>query len=131
VSEPDLLELIRAGAKGSLLNSDSAASIKKAVRTVAGMEYWIDRKMIGKLISEFLRLLNPPELKTTATGLLTKRELEVIKLLAKGCKNKEIAKRLVISEKTVKTHLANIFAKLNISDRLQAALYVIEHHLEA
>lgn len=101
----------------------------KAVRTVASLEYWVDRKTIGRLFSEFLLLLNPPRAKDTSIHLLTKREIEVLKLLAKGHKNKEIASQLYISEKTVKTHLTNIFSKLNITDRLQAALYVIEHGL--
>lgn len=130
-SERDLLDGIRAGAKGSLLNSASTAALKKAVRMVAGKEYWIDRKMIGRLFSEFLLLLNPPEIKNAAADLLTKREREVLRFLAQGCRNKEIAKRLIISEKTVKTHLTNIFSKLKINDRLQAALFVREHHLDA
>jgi DNA-binding NarL/FixJ family response regulator len=131
VSEPDFMELILAGAKGYLLNTASTASLIMAVKTLASKEYWVDRKMIGKLFGEFLRLLNPPEGKSTPPDGLTKREIEILKLLAQGCKNKEIANRLVISEKTVKTHLTNIFSKLKISDRLQAALYVIKHRLGA
>jgi DNA-binding NarL/FixJ family response regulator len=131
VPETDLFELLRAGAKGSLPSNMPLATLKKAVRTVADGEYWIDRKTSGKLFSEFLEILNPPKATRIATHTLTKREIEVLRLLAQGCKNKEIADRLFISDKTVKTHLTNIFTKLKIKDRLQAALYVIENDLEA
>jgi DNA-binding NarL/FixJ family response regulator len=130
-AESDLLAMVRAGAKGYLLNNIPAASLKKAVRTVAEGEYWLDRKVIGNLFSEFLQVLTPPESKKTAEDLLTRREIEILKLLTQGCKNKEIAERLFISEKTVKTHLTNIFAKLKIKDRLQAALYGLRNHPEA
>lgn len=130
VPENELLELLRAGSKGCLPSNMPLATLKKAVRTVADGEYWINRKTSGKLFSEFLEILNPSKATNTVTHTLTKREIEVIKQLAKGCKNKEIADRLCISDKTVKTHLTNIFAKLKIKDRLQAALYVIENDLE-
>jgi len=60
---------------------------------------------------------------------LTPRELEVLELIAQGLINKEIAKRLFISEKTVKNHVSNIFKKLNVSDRTQAAIYAYKHNI--
>lgn len=129
VSEPELLLMVRAGAKGCLPTYIPAATLKKAVRAVADGEYWVDRKTIGKLFNEFIQMLYPHKPTSSAVGLLTKREIEILKMLAQGFKNRDIAERLFISEKTVKTHLSNIFAKLKIKDRLQAALYVIEHHL--
>ena len=129
VSESDLLLMVRVGAKGCLPSYLPAATLKKAVRVVADGEYWVDRKTVGKLFNELFRVLYPPKPTSSAAGLLTKREIEILKMLAQGLKNRDIAERLFISEKTVKAHLSNIFAKLKIKDRLQAALYVIEHHL--
>jgi DNA-binding NarL/FixJ family response regulator len=62
---------------------------------------------------------------------LTSREIEVIGLIAEGLINKEIAKKLYISEKTVKNHVSNIFKKLNVSDRTQAAIYAFKHNIKA
>jgi two-component system, NarL family, response regulator LiaR len=124
----DLEAILRAGAKGILPTHVPAATLKRAVRAVAGGEYWVDRKTVGKLFSEFLQMRHPAKAPRGAADSLTNRETEVLKLLSQGCKNKEIAQRLFISVKTVKTHLTNIFAKLKIKDRLQAALYGIENH---
>lgn len=131
VSETDLQAMLQAGAKGCLPSHIPATILKKAVRVVASGEYWIERKTAGKLFSEFLQLRHSSKVGSVPAGLLTKREIEVLKLLANGFKNRAIAERLFISEKTVKTHLTNIFAKLKIKDRLQAALYVLQNHLEA
>ena len=131
VSEPELLQLFQAGAKGCLQTNLPTAVLKKAIRIVAGGEYWIDRKIVGKIFSEFLVRLDPPQAAHSAAGLLTKREVEILKMLARGCKNKEIAVNLYISEKTVKTHLTHIFEKLKIKGRLQAALYALQNRIEA
>lgn len=122
--------MLRAGSSGCLPTRVPAATLKRAVRVVAEGEYWVNRKTVGKLFSEFLKMNRPPKAEKAPAGLLTKREIEVLKLLSKGCKNKEIAERLFISVKTVKTHMTNIFEKLKIKDRLQAALYILENRLE-
>ncbi len=131
IQDVGLEAMLRAGAKGCLPTHVPAATLKRAVRVVAGGEYWVDRKTVGKLFSEFLQIRRSAEAGGNAAGLLTQREVEVLKLLSRGCKNKEIAEGLFISEKTVKTHLTNIFAKLKIKDRLQAALYHLQNHIEA
>lgn len=66
--------------------------------------------------------------KETKEEELTKREIEVLKLIARGMYNKEIADELVISEKTVKNHISNIFRKIDVTDRTQAAVYAIKHN---
>ena len=65
----------------------------------------------------------------TGDNCLSSREIEVLKLLAKGMLNKEIAKELYISEKTVKNHVSNIFKKIGVSDRTQAAIYALKHNI--
>ncbi|MFC1936681.1 response regulator transcription factor, partial [Chloroflexota bacterium] len=65
----------------------------------------------------------------TTPEVLTPREMEVLQLIAQGLSNKELAKDLIISEKTVKTHLSSIYRKLNLSDRTQAAIYALKHDL--
>ena len=84
-----------------------------------------------KLVSAVTAREEPLEAKPKAAGLeeLTGREIEVLRLIAAGKSNHEIAEELVISEKTVKTHVSNIFSKLHLEDRTQAAIYALKHGL--
>ena len=83
--------------------------------------------MTKELVNEFRGNVNDKVKKDENT--LTARELEVLELIAQGLINKEIAKRLYISEKTVKNHISNIFRKINVSDRTQAAIYAFKHNI--
>lgn len=127
VSEEELLGMIRAGAKGYSTKTISPPFLIKAVRAVYAGEIWADRRLVTKVFDELLSFNRPsPQQGTTKAHVLTKREAEILRLIARGMKNKEIAESLFISEKTVKTHITNIFEKLEVSDRLKAALFVIE-----
>ncbi|HEY5648206.1 MAG TPA: response regulator transcription factor [Nitrospiria bacterium] len=130
IPENEQVSIVRAGAKGLLNSRVPGAVLRKAVLRVSEGEYWVDRQTIGRLFGSFLGA--PPKKSDPAKGKekLSKRENEVLALLGEGASNKEIADRLFISEKTVKTHLKNIFAKLKINNRIQASLVALERDLK-
>jgi len=116
---------IRAGAAGYLMKDVSPQDLAKAVRMVYAGEPILHPSIARRLMDEVGRPVD-----TMPPGEhLTDRELDVIRLIAKGRSNKEIAQDLVLSEKTVKTHVSNILQKLHLADRTQAALYAVRQHL--
>jgi NarL family two-component system response regulator LiaR len=116
---------IRAGAAGYLMKDVSPQDLATAVRMVHAGEPILHPRIARRLMDEVGR---PAD--TMPPGEhLTDRELDVIRLIAKGRSNKEIALDLVLSEKTVKTHVSNILQKLHLSDRTQAALYAVRQHI--
>ncbi len=117
---------IRAGASGYLLKEVTAAQLANAIRTVADGFSLIYPSVAKRVLDEFGRLRGGDRPAGDDEGYsdLTAREREVLKLVASGRANKEIAAALGISERTVKTHISNIFSKLELTDRTQAALYV-------
>lgn len=120
--EDDLVfSSIRAGASGYLLKEVSAQQLVNALRTVADGFSLIYPSVARRVLDEFGR---PKKSGEEAYGDLTPREREVLKLVASGRPNKEIGGMLGISERTVKTHISNIFSKLELSDRTEAAMYV-------
>ncbi len=108
---------IRAGAIGYLLKDAEPAELCRAVKAAAAGEVQLSPKAAARLMRE-VRVPETPE-------ALTERETEVLKLLARGQSNKEIARHLNISDKTAKTHVGNILAKLSLPGRTQAALYAV------
>lgn len=113
--------VIKAGAKGYMLKTSSAAEILNAIRKVSRGELAIETE-VDKKIKDYQ---NHPELHQS----LTARERDILALLAKGYDNQTIADELFISLKTVKTHVSNILAKLEVDDRTQAVVYAFQHHL--
>jgi DNA-binding NarL/FixJ family response regulator len=111
------------GARGYILKSTRLAAVADAVRTVAKGGVWIDPQLERKIFDVFQRETNPPDAEA-GSGLagLTRREREVLGCVAEGISNHQIAEKLCISEQTVKTHLTRIFAKLEVKNRLAAAL---------
>ena len=119
-----IFEGLKAGARGYLLKDISSEEMAEAVRTVARGEALIQPSIARKVVAEFSRLAagSPPAPERSPLklpGALTERELDVLKALARGMSNKEIAAALVITEGTVKTHISNILAKLDVRDRTQ------------
>jgi len=111
---------IKAGADGYLLKDTSPADLAKAIKSVCNGEAALHPDIARKLM---LQLSSRSKMDTVET--LTPRELEVLELIAQGLSNEEIANRLFISDKTVKTHVSNILHKLHLNHRIQAALYAI------
>ncbi len=122
-----VFDAIRAGASGYLLKDTPREEVIKAIRgTVAG-DAFIDPAVAGKLMSQVANKQVLPA--TLLTDKLTGRETEVLRLLARGLSNGEIAGKLHLSEGTVRNHVSAIFSKLNVSDRTRAAIIAIEHGL--
>jgi DNA-binding NarL/FixJ family response regulator len=118
-------EALRAGASGFLLKDAGADELIHAVRVVAGGEALLAPSITRRLIEDYAQ--RPPKREQPAAlGDLTPRELEVLRLLARGLSNGEIARELVLGDATVKTHVARIFAKLDLHDRAQAVVLAYE-----
>jgi DNA-binding NarL/FixJ family response regulator len=116
---------LKAGARGYLLKDISSEEMAQAIRSVAAGEALIQPRITGKVLTEFSRLSAAKETQPPAASLpvpLTDREQEVLRALARGLSNREIAVQLVITEGTVKNHVSNLIDKLGVRDRTQAVL---------
>ncbi len=130
--EEDLFEAIRAGASGYLLKDIPLDEVAGAVRAVHGGQSLISPAMAGKLLTEFATLARRPEeerAQQVPPPRLTDREMEVLKLVAKGMNNRDIARELFISENTVKNHVRNILEKLQIHSRMEAVMIALRDKL--
>jgi two-component system, NarL family, nitrate/nitrite response regulator NarL len=125
-------QAIRNGAHGIVLKDGVTDVLLKAIRKVHEGELWVDRTTTAKLILDLARAadLKGRDPERTKIATLTKREREVIVLIAQGLKNKEIAERLFLSENTVRHHLTAVFAKLHVADRLSLVVYAARHSLD-
>lgn len=120
-----LMRAVELGVDGYVLKDSDSSVLKKAIFCVNRGESFIQPELTPILKVKLEEKGN----QTNDDDALTKREIEVLKLLAEGLFNKEIAYMLAISEKTVKNHVSNIFKKINVSDRTQAAVYAIRNNL--
>jgi DNA-binding NarL/FixJ family response regulator len=119
-------EALRAGASGFLLKDAPADQLISAVRTLAAGDALIDPSITRRLISRFALAARGPESVPPSLEQLTPRELEVLRLVARGLSNVEIARELVIEENTVKTHVSRILMKLDLRDRVQVVVLAYE-----
>jgi two-component system response regulator DegU len=124
-----LFKTLQMGAEGYVLKDAEPAVLLEAIRSVNSGKSYIQSNMTMELVKEFNRVTMHEKEKHDDNNL-TSREIEVLELIAEGMINKEIAKHLYISEKTVKNHVSNIFRKLNVSDRTQAAIYAFKHNIK-
>jgi DNA-binding NarL/FixJ family response regulator len=119
-----------AGASGFLLKDVTAERLFEAVRVVAAGDALLDPAVTRRLISEFARLRPRQDSPSpVALDVLTARETQVLRLVAEGLSNPEVAKRLVVTEETVKTHVSRVLAKLGLRDRTQAVVAAYESGL--
>jgi two-component system NarL family response regulator len=130
--EEDLFEAIRAGASGYLLKDIPLDEVADTVRAVHGGQSLINPSMAAKLLTEFATLAkrdNEERAQELPAPRLTDREMQVLKLVARGMNNRDIAKELFISENTVKNHVRNILEKLQIHSRMEAVMVAVREKL--
>jgi DNA-binding NarL/FixJ family response regulator len=129
--EGDLFDAIKAGAMGYLLKEISIEEVASAVRAVFNGQSLISPSMASKLLNEFATMVRKDDdrQQQVPTPRLTDREMEVLKLVAKGMNNRDIAKKLFISENTVKNHIRNILEKLQLHSRMEAVVYAVREKL--
>lgn len=122
-----IVESMRLGARGFLLKQASTDLFLKCLRKVTAGEIWLDGRFAEAVLNAFGSY--SPESKSENKNEISIREMEVIGLVVQGYKNKDIADKLFISEKTVKNHLSAIFHKVGVTDRLELTLYAFEKRL--
>lgn len=122
--DENVFDGLRAGAVGYLLKDVSSEKLTEAIRAASQGEYFLVPSVTAKVVSEFSRISKPAprSQENFLPDPLSPREIEIIRLVATGASNKEIAEKLVISEGTVKNHLSSILSKLSVRDRMQAVL---------
>jgi DNA-binding NarL/FixJ family response regulator len=128
--EDDLYEAIKAGANGYLLKEISVEEVAGAIHAVMQGQSLISPSMASKLLTEFNSLARQAaEKEQLPAPVLTARELEVLKLVARGMSNRDVADELYISENTVKNHVRNILEKLHLHSRMEAVMYAVRKRL--
>lgn len=128
--ESKILNSARAGARGCILSSTPSATLAEAIRAVSRGRIWVDRDSgcadTFALLAHRANTSNENGQEINPLDVLSKRELEILHLIARGVTNEEIGKKLSINLPTVKTHLTHIFRKLNVKNRIQAALLLMQ-----
>jgi DNA-binding NarL/FixJ family response regulator len=118
---------IEAGAAGFVLKDSSAEDLIAAVRAVAGGAAWFDPAVAPRLLERYRRVVAPAARDAARLDLLTDREHDVLRLMARGATNAEIGATLLVAEATVKTHVGSIFGKLGVRDRAAAIVFAYDH----
>ena len=118
-----LIQALDYECNGYVLKNSEFGILKEAINTVVSGDTFIEPRLMNLLNSNLAKR----DIKKSMIDALTKRELEILKLISKGMLNKEIASQLNISERTVKNHISNIFKKIDVSDRTQAAVFAIKN----
>ena len=123
--DADVLDAILAGASGYLLKDSSIQELLQGIRSAAVGEALISPHIASKVLQRIRATSTSPEIADTIRSELSDREIQVLKLIANGTDNAQIAAELHISPKTVKNHISNILMKLQIDNRIQAAVYAV------
>lgn len=124
-----VFDALRAGASGFLLKDATAEQLVAAIRTIAAGEALLDPAVTQRVVDAFARTAPGDPRPPRELADLTKRELEVLRLVARGLSNHEIARELIVSDATAKTHVSNVLSKLGLRDRVQAVVYAYENRL--
>jgi DNA-binding NarL/FixJ family response regulator len=134
--DENILNAAKGGARGYVLKGIDFVTLLRAIKTVQSGGLWIDKDLpaadaFEEIAHDQLNDLGDSAHSYDAIKTLTRRELEILRLVAEGLTNEEIGKKIFISEKTVKTHLTNIFDKLKVNNRFKAALLIMGHSSES
>ncbi|MFQ5778489.1 MAG: response regulator [Terriglobia bacterium] len=121
---------VRLGARGILFKDAEAALVLKSIRKVNQGEVWIDNPILSEALDTLVRKPpTPPGVSGQRDSRLSSREMEVVRCVAMGLRNKEVADKLGVSEATVKNHLTSVYGKLGVSDRLELILHAIHNRM--
>jgi len=126
ISDDEVMEAMRLGAKGVVLKEMAPSLLVQCIRKVASGGLWLEKEAVGRALE---KMLQHEQSREKAREVLTPREIEITRMIARGLGNREIGEKLFISEGTVKTHLHTIYEKLGIKSRLQLANYAQEKGL--
>lgn len=118
---------VRLGARGLFFKEQNAALLPKSIRKVSQGEVWIDNPILSEALESLVK--KPPSAGGKRAGGLSGRELEVVRCVSMGLRNKEVADKLGVSEATIKNHLTSVYSKLGVSDRLELILYAIHNKM--
>jgi two-component system, NarL family, nitrate/nitrite response regulator NarL len=130
IERKQLVEALQLGAQGVVLKESATKLLLKSIRTVMAGQYWVGYESVSDLVSTLRERMPPPGTETHQKKFgLTPRELEIVATIVGGYTNKDIAAKFSISEQTVKHHLTSIFDKLGVSNRLELALFAVNHNL--
>jgi DNA-binding NarL/FixJ family response regulator len=130
IEYPQMIEALELGARGVVLKDSATPLLLKCIRTVMTGQYWIGREAVAGLVSVLRQVRAKADDRTPRFGL-TPRQTEIVRAVATGATNRDIATRLGISEDTVKQHLTSIFDKCGVSSRVELALFAVHHRLAA
>jgi two-component system, NarL family, nitrate/nitrite response regulator NarL len=127
IEKSQIVEALQLGARGVVMKESATALMLKSIRSVMDGEFWVGRESVSSLVNLLRETMASPQ-RPKKFGLTT-RELEVVAAIVSGYTNKDIALKFSISEQTVKHHLTSIFDKLGVSNRLELALFAVNHRL--
>jgi two-component system, NarL family, nitrate/nitrite response regulator NarL len=130
IEKPEIVKALQLGASGVVLKSCATELLLKSIRSVMAGQHWIGREAVSDLVAALRAQMEASSERSARERFrLTARELEITSAVVEGLSNKEIARKLTLSEDTVKHHLTNIFDKMGASNRLELALFAVHHRL--
>lgn len=125
-----IMQAIELGADAYILKESAGAEVVNAIRNVYEGEKYIDKSLIKVMFSDFKKDANIKNNEKDNLNFLTNRELNILFEISRGLKNKEIAEKLFLSEKTIKNYITSIFKKIEVEDRVQATIFAIRNNIE-
>lgn len=129
IEKPQIVQALKLGAYGVIMKESTTQRLFDSIQCVMAGQYWVGRESVSDLVKA-LRSVSPSEDPVRARDYgLTTREMEIVTLVVAGYSNPDIAQRCSISEQTVKHHISNVFDKLGVSNRLELALFAVNHRL--
>jgi two-component system, NarL family, nitrate/nitrite response regulator NarL len=131
VGDSDIVEALQLGARGVLMKHSATELLFKSIRAVMRGEYWVGRDSVGSVVERMRQRAFPAEAPPhQPTFGFTRRQLEIVSAILEGATNRDIAKQLSISATSVKYHLKNMFDKAGVSNRVELALFAVQHRMD-